>query len=47
MSKTKEKPVPFMVRLYKNERRIIKKRARSMDLSEAEIIRRAINTYLA
>lgn len=42
----KEKPVPFLVRLYKAERRIIEKKARALDLSEAEVIRRAITTYL-
>jgi hypothetical protein len=42
----KEHPKPFMVRLYKSERRIVSKRARLLKVSEAEIIRRAICLYL-
>jgi hypothetical protein len=37
-----EKPVPFMVRLYKKHRKSIKLAARVYKLSEAEVIRRAI-----
>jgi hypothetical protein len=38
----KETPRPFMVRLYKKHRKSIKVAARVYKLSEAEVIRRAI-----
>jgi hypothetical protein len=38
----KETPKPFMVRLYKKHRKSIKVAARVYKLSEAEVIRRAI-----
>lgn len=41
-AKKPEKPVPFMVRLYKKHRKAIKLAARVYKLSEAEVIRRAI-----
>jgi hypothetical protein len=41
-SKKQEKPVPFMLRLYKKHRRSIKLSAKVYKLSEAEVIRRAI-----
>lgn len=39
----KEKPVPFLVRLYKKQNRKLDKLARGGD--RAEIIRRAIDAY--
>jgi len=38
----RETPKPFMVRLYKKHRKSIKLAARVYKLSEAEVIRRAI-----
>jgi hypothetical protein len=38
-----EKPVPFMVRLYKRQRKLVKDYAKYNKVSEAEIIRGAID----
>lgn len=45
MKKKKEKPVPFMVRLYKRERAIIRKMKCGTKISDAEIIRYALRFY--
>jgi len=48
MVKSKEKPVPFMVRLYKKQRKGITKLANHKPkVSEANIVRFAIDKLLA
>ena len=46
MKKNKEKPVPFMVRLYKKQRTIVRKVATKRNMSEAAFIRDAIEAYI-
>lgn len=41
----KEKPVPTIVRLYKSDTVLMRKRARQELVSGAEIIRRALRAY--
>jgi hypothetical protein len=45
MAKQKEKPVPFMARLYKVERAIIKQIVRRYGCSKAEAVRFALREY--
>lgn len=41
-----EKPKPFMVRLYKKQRTLVKQYAKYHKVSEAEIIRGAIDDLI-
>lgn len=41
----KEKPKPLLVRFYKDQRRFIKKEAKRLDCSEAEVVRHYIDGY--
>ena len=45
MKKSKEKPVPFMVRLYKKHRAIVHRFSVRQDISEAAFVREAIEYY--
>jgi len=45
MKKKNEKPVPFMVRLYKKENAIVTRIARKVKMSRATVIRAAILMY--
>jgi hypothetical protein len=42
MAINEEKPRPLGSRVYKRHRKIIKSMARQLDVSEAEVVRRAI-----
>jgi len=44
-AKKAEKPVPFMVRLYKKHRRIVRAVSAKRKMSEASFIRDAIEAY--
>jgi hypothetical protein len=47
MAKQKEKPKPFMGRLYNVERQIIKKIVRAYGCSKAEAVRLALREFAA
>ena len=42
---TKEKPLPLGSRVYRRHRAIIKKASRKLRISEAEVVRQALETF--